>query len=104
MGVQYSLWGGSVLNLGTERHRKQFFNDIDQFRAPGESLPHFGNVKSFAGHGKAVKGYLTAPKRRNTVLDVGVLLQPYPMMFTCCYELHWQPFLSHLPFHCAKFM
>ncbi|GFH08699.1 acyl-coenzyme A oxidase, partial [Haematococcus lacustris] len=21
-GVQYSLWGGSVLNLGTERHRR----------------------------------------------------------------------------------
>jgi hypothetical protein len=35
MGVQYSLWGGSVLNLGTERHRKQYFADIDQFRLPG---------------------------------------------------------------------
>lgn len=23
LGVQYSLWGGSVLNLGTERHRKK---------------------------------------------------------------------------------
>lgn len=36
MGVQYSLWGGSVLNLGTERHRKQYFDDIDRFRLPGE--------------------------------------------------------------------
>lgn len=23
LGVQYSLWGGSILNLGTERHRKK---------------------------------------------------------------------------------
>lgn len=23
LGVQYSLWGGSVINLGTERHRKK---------------------------------------------------------------------------------
>ena len=35
MGVQYSLWGGSVLNLGTERHRKAYFDDIDKFRLPG---------------------------------------------------------------------
>ena len=35
MGVQYSLWGGSVLNLGTERHRRQYFEDIDKFRLPG---------------------------------------------------------------------
>ena len=36
MGVQYSLWGGSVVNLGTERHRKQYFDDIDKFKIPGE--------------------------------------------------------------------
>ena len=30
LGVQYSLWGGSVLNLGTERHRKQYFDAIDR--------------------------------------------------------------------------
>ena len=35
MGVQYSLWGGSVVNLGTERHRKAYFDDIDAFRLPG---------------------------------------------------------------------
>ena len=35
MGVQYSLWGGSILNLGTERHRRQYFDDIDRFRLPG---------------------------------------------------------------------
>jgi hypothetical protein len=36
MGVQYSLWGGSILNLGTERHRKAYFDDIDKFRLPGK--------------------------------------------------------------------
>ena len=35
MGVQYSLWGGSILNLGTEKHRKAYFEDIDKFRLPG---------------------------------------------------------------------
>ena len=35
MGVQYSLWGGSILNLGTEAHRKKYFEDIDKFRLPG---------------------------------------------------------------------
>ena len=36
MGVQYSLWGGSILNLGTEKHRKAYFEDIDKFRLPGQ--------------------------------------------------------------------
>lgn len=35
MGVQYSLWGGSVMNLGTERHKQQYFEDIDKYRLPG---------------------------------------------------------------------
>ncbi len=34
-GVQYSLWGGSVLNLGSEVHRRRYFDDIAQFRLPG---------------------------------------------------------------------
>ncbi len=38
MGVQYSLWGGSILNLGTEKHRKAYFEDIDKFRLPGASI------------------------------------------------------------------
>lgn len=37
MGVQYSLWGGSVMNLGTERHKKQYFDDIDKFVIPGSA-------------------------------------------------------------------
>lgn len=35
MGVQYSLWGGSVMNLGTERHRQKYFEAIDQLQLPG---------------------------------------------------------------------
>ena len=38
MGVQYSLWGGSVMNLGTERHKKQYFDAIDKFKIPGQDV------------------------------------------------------------------
>ena len=35
MGVQYSLWGGSVVNLGTEKHRAKYFDAIDRLALPG---------------------------------------------------------------------
>ena len=38
MGVQYSLWGGSVMNLGTERHKKQYFDAMDKFKIPGRYI------------------------------------------------------------------
>lgn len=36
MGVQYSLWGGSIVNLGTERHKKEYYERINNFTLPGK--------------------------------------------------------------------
>ncbi|KVH92214.1 Acyl-CoA dehydrogenase/oxidase [Cynara cardunculus var. scolymus] len=35
LGVQYSLWGGSVLNLGTKKHRDKYFEGIDNLEYLG---------------------------------------------------------------------
>ncbi|KAG2487507.1 hypothetical protein HYH03_013925 [Edaphochlamys debaryana] len=47
-GVQYSLWGGSILNLGTEQHRRRWFDDIARLKLPGcfamTELKHGSNV------------------------------------------------------------
>lgn len=35
MGVQYSLWGGSVVNLGTQKHKDKYAVAIENLEAPG---------------------------------------------------------------------
>ncbi|KAJ8619165.1 hypothetical protein MRB53_015351 [Persea americana] len=49
MGVQYSLWGGSVMNLGTKKHRDKYFDKIDNLEYPGcfamTELHHGSNVQ-----------------------------------------------------------
>lgn len=42
MGVQFSLWGGSVLNLGTELHRQKYLDDIAAVRLPGKLTSRAG--------------------------------------------------------------
>lgn len=48
-GVQFGLFGGSILNLGTERHHKEYLERIGKLELPG------GFAMSELGHGSNVR-------------------------------------------------
>ncbi|QEE50590.1 acyl-CoA oxidase [Flavobacterium alkalisoli] len=52
-GVQFGLWGMSVMFLGTEKHFKKYLNDIGKLEIPG------GFAMTETHHGSNVKGIQT---------------------------------------------
>uniref|UniRef100_A0A804P0M1 acyl-CoA oxidase n=1 Tax=Zea mays TaxID=4577 RepID=A0A804P0M1_MAIZE len=47
LGVQYSLWGGSVINLGTKKHRDKYFDGIDNLDYPGSNVQALQTTATF---------------------------------------------------------
>lgn len=52
-GVQFGLWGMSVMSLGTEKHHKKYLKDIGSLELPG------GFAMTETHHGSNVKGLET---------------------------------------------
>ncbi len=52
-GVQFGLWGMSILSLGTEKHYSKYLNDIGTLKLPG------GFAMTETHHGSNVKGVQT---------------------------------------------
>lgn len=53
LGVQYLLWGGTILNLGTQRHHEKYIDKISSMELPGCFL------MTELGHGSNVRGIKT---------------------------------------------
>ena len=66
-GVQWGLFGGAILHLGTERHREQFLRDVISLRLPG----CFAMTET--GHGSDVQSIRTTatydPGRQQFVIE-----------------------------------
>ena len=46
--AHYCPLAGSVFNLGTEKHRRKYLEDIDRLRLPGETMQ--GRVRCVCGY------------------------------------------------------
>lgn len=70
-GVQFGLFGGSILNLGTERHHAKYLRDIGTLALPG----CFAMTET--GHGSNVQDLETVA-RFDPERDVFVIHTPHP--------------------------
>lgn len=65
MGVQYSLWGGSVINLGTKKHRDKYFDGIDNVDYPGcfaMTELHHGKLQNISGISGSCRMWFQCPR------------------------------------------